>query len=253
MLTRYGVWLNGLGLQDIAESVYITDIKEQATKQQTVTMDRQDGRGTISMAIERQSLTVIVRFAIREYDTRARKDVCSRIRAWAQEGYMTISDRPGQRLYVICSKAPTIESALKWTSEMEVSFTAYDCPWWEAVKPSIVRCPSPSASATLMYTGDVDSPLDVSVTASEPVDAVTIVAGGQVMQFASLGMAPGNELNITHDKRGLLAVTMQGVHAMSKRTADSADDISISPGETRLSFDADGDCSAIFSVRRRFL
>ena len=263
MITRYSVWIDNKGLQDIDPSICITDIMEMEPKQQPLTAAQAWGNGLRLLKMQRQSLSVVVRFAIRERDTVRRRDICTRIRAWAQEGYLTTSDRPGQRLYVVCEKIPTVDSALKWANEMEVTFTAYDVPWWENITPTkcTVTAETPYGdgqyrdTVSMRMIGDVESPLEAVITAAGKTDYLRVYLGDdQFFTFKDLGMKSGDTLTISHDSRGILSLKLNDTSVMNKRTAKSYDELMIPPNKSiSIALIADAICTATFTVRGRYV
>ncbi len=261
MITRYSVWMNNKGLQDIDESIYIKDIREKEPKQQAITAARAWGDGLRLLRLQRKSLSVDVRFEIRERDPARRRDICSRIRSWAREGYLTTSDRPGQRLYVVCDRLPTVDSALRWTRDIEMTFTAYDVPYWEAITPAkcTVTAQTPFGdgqvrdTVTMRMVGDVASPLDATITAAGKINFLRVALGdGQTITLEDLGMKSGDVLTISHDSRGILALKKNGESVLNKRTAKSYDELMISPNESvTIALRADAVCTGVFSVRGR--
>ncbi len=239
MITRYSVWIDNKGLQDIDPSIYITDIKEKEPKQSAVTASQAWGNGLRLLRMQRQSLSVVVRFAIRERDTARRRDICTRIRAWAQEGYLTTSDRPGQRLYVVCEKIPTVTSALKWTDEMEMTFTAYDVPWWEDAQANTATASSSLESEhnwhrAVCYVcnrGTADAPVTVQVTAQGAIDKLLVYRDERnKMAFDDLGMRAGDVFSISYDNRGIVSIKVNDRSVLDKRRGVSGDNFFCEPG-----------------------
>lgn len=263
MITRYSVWINNKGLQDIDESIYITDIREKEPKQQVQTAARAWGDGLRLLRMKRESLSVVVRFAIREQNPARRRDICARIRTWAQEGYLTTSDRPGQRLYVVCEKLPTVDSALRWTREIELTFTAYDMPYWESTTPTkatvtaniLTDAGRYDGYTSVRVAGDVKCPLDAVITATGATDYLRLyTADDQFIILQGLGMKQGDVLTISHDRRGILSMKLGNTSVMSKRTAKSYDDLMIPPNKTfALALRADCVCTATYTARGRSL
>ncbi|MGN1369639.1 MAG: hypothetical protein ACI4WX_12285 [Aristaeellaceae bacterium] len=252
MKTRYSVWMDGISLHDIDPSIYILDIQEQTPKLEAHTASKGMGDGMRLLRIQRQSLSVGIRFAIRERDTERRRDICSRVIAWARDGYLTTSDRPGQRLRVACTRFPTAESALKWTATLEMLFTAYDMPWWEAETPSSATYSGAHGNVVLNVDGYAESLLEASVTAEGEVSSMTIHANGGTFTFADLGLAAGDEMTISHDERGILSIMKGDTSMLGKRTAASADELTVNPGGNTIYFTADASCTAVFSARGRY-
>ena len=82
MQTRYEVKLNGAALSALDESIYITDIQEEAPRMEVSTIGRAGADGQTMTAERRLSLSVRVTFAIRAYDTSRRKEVLGLVHAW---------------------------------------------------------------------------------------------------------------------------------------------------------------------------
>lgn len=251
MITRYRAWMDGQALDAIAESIYITDIKEKTPKMTATTAKRIGGKRLLRM--ERENLQVVIRLMVREYDPARRKDVMTRVRAWANEGWLSLSDRPGKRLYVTCEKLPSVDSTLKWSEEVEMTLTAYDVPYWEDDEPVRVSYSGKDGSVMLANRGDASCPVGATITAGGAVKTMTITAGGQSIQLSGLSLASGGKVTMTHDERGLLSIRCGSVSAMDKRTAASADDLYIPAGVSDIRFVADGNCKAVFEARGRYL
>lgn len=253
MRTRYRVWMNGQALDEIADSICITDIREKTPKMQAETCDRIGGMGTRLLRMARQSLSVAVRFAVREYDTARRREVLNKIRAWAKEGYLQTSDRPWLRLYVTCEKLPNADSALRWTDDVEMTLTAYDCPWWEEDSPVQATYSGSAGSVVIANGGTAESVLDAAITCYGVVDSMRISTGGRAFALSGLGMLHGDKVLIGHDQRGILSIRNgNGDSLMSHRTPESADDLVLSPGDNEILFTADASCTAVFSTRGRY-
>lgn len=253
MITRYRAWKNEIGLQDIHDSIFITDIKEKTPKITAVTAAKPMGGGLHVQRMRRDSLSVVIRLAIRDYSTASRKATMSRVAAWAmEEGYLAIADRPGQRLYVRCEKPPVVESALKWTAETEMTLTAYDSPWWEDDTPTTVSGSGTSFTATLPNPGDVESLVDATIKPSGKLTTFTITANGSTMTFSGLSVASGSTVEITHTPAGLLCVKSGSNSLLAYRTAASADDLTAAAGLNAITFSANTSCAVTFATRGRY-
>lgn len=252
MITRYKVWIDNIGLQDLDDAICITDIKEKTPKLNAVTAAKPLGGGSHLLRLRRESLSITVRFAIRAYDIAVRKRIMSAVRAWAHEGYLSINDRPGQRLWVVCDKPPAVESALKWTAETEMTFTAFALPYWEEDTPSTCTYTGSKGNATLNSTGSLESALEATITPTAALHSFTISANGSVFSFAGLNIASGNAVIISHTPQGILRVKSGSASLLGKRTAASADEIIIKPGANTISFTSDASCTAVFSTRGRY-
>lgn len=240
MITRYGAWLDGLPLDRISPAIYITDIREEPAAMNVLTLPRASGNGSFVTRRTRDSLSVTIRFAIREYDTVRRKAILQDIITWAKKGkHLSISDRPGQRLRVAVDELPTIQSALRWTQELSLTFTAYSSPFWENDYADSLTT---SGAASMTVAGDADSAtVDVSITPSG--DTVTVKADQTTITLTDLSGA----VEITHGDDGLLRIVSGGESILSHRTPESSDDLTATPGRVN-DFSVEGG-TATFRVR----
>ncbi len=262
MMTRYACWLNGQGLHDLDASICILDIAETVPAIRTQTAALAGREGLLVTARRRQSLTVTVTFEIRERDPYRRKAIADQARAWARDGWLAISDRPDQRLYVLCESLPAIGSALRWTGPLTAVFTAYALPFWEADQPvraEVVAPANTAASAALSPVGTApwclmdcqvenqgDAALTTLTIASGAGDTLTLVA-------PSL-LAPGGALTLTHDTAGRLRIAGPTGSLLHTRTAASADDLTLVPGQTaHPAVTADQPVKATFLTRGLFV
>ena len=262
MKTRYNAWMNNIGLQDIDDSIYVVDIVERDPDEEIIKAERSMSGGTRFIRVNRHALSVVIRFVVREHDPARRADIVSRVRAWAKEGYLTTSDKPGKRLYVVCEYLPMVEGAMRWHETLELTLTAYDVPWWEdtsnnccTIEPNV---PSNGTtyigSSTLYQPGTTEAPVDVTVTAKSAMDTFRIDASeNKYYKLEGLGMKGGDVLTITHDERGINYFKVNGASVLKKRTADSQDNVVIPPGHTTLTVRAGGPCKVVCSVRGRYL
>lgn len=250
-MTQFHVWLRGEALESVDSAIRITDVQELPPKELRSTARRCQGDGLTIIEQARQSLTVAVRFLIREARPIQRKAILRQVQTWAAPGgRLTISDRPGQFLNVVAEGLPTIESSLRWTDEMMVQFTACDVPYWE--EEQTVEC-SP---------GRVYIPGNAPHT---PVDFRWIVPGGAAALCISTPMSTitlqgltascGQELVLTH-RQGILTATLGGADVLSARTPDSSDDLLLPCGQSStISLTVNGSASqdGRFSARGRWL
>lgn len=264
MLTRYGVWLNNKGLADIDDSIYIVDIVQPDIDQQVIKAESSLGGGTRYIATRRFSLPVEIHFLVRERNIARRAEILDRIRGWAQPGYLTTTDHPGKRLYVVCSRLPSA-SAQRWTEELTMALTAYDVPYWEDERPlsCTVHCEpynmeasfTHQGTARLYQRGTAPAPMDATITANTALNKVRLVGGEayKYLQFDNLGMKAGDVLTISHDERGILYAKVNGESVLHKRTTASQDDLMVKPGENTIKLRADNVCTAVCEVRGRWL
>ena len=240
MMTRYSAWLDGLPLHEIDPTIYILDIQEEPAQMDVSTAAKAGGFGRFVVMRQRQTLSVTISFAIREYDVTRRKAIMQKVVTWAKGGkYLSINDRPGQRLRVEVDELPTIASALRWTQELSITFTAYAFPFWEN---DYADSMTTSGAASMMVMGDADAaPVDVSITPSG--SSVTVKADKTTITLHDVS---GN-IEISHGDDGILRITSSGESILSHRTPESSDDLTATPGRVNELFVEGG--TATFRVR----
>lgn len=242
MMSRYGVWLDSLPLNEIDENIIITDIQEEPAETDAATYPRGYGDGIFFGRRSRRSLSVVVRFVVYEYNVTRRKTIMQKIVSWAKGGkYLTINDRPGQRLRVEVDSLPTITSALKWTQELSITFTAYAVPYWEEEAATVVNATN-AAIYSAEIPGDADRAMvDAIVQASNTT--VTVKVNKTTISLKDVS----GTVEITHGDDGILRILSNDENILSKRTPESSDDLIAIPGQTN-EFSVSGG-TAIFSVR----
>ena len=252
MITRYRAWMDGEGLHDVDPAVIITDIRESKPEENIVTAGNGYRDGQRVLYRHREALSVTIRFMIREYDVARRKGILSRVLAWAHDGWLQINDRPEQRLRVVCEDMPAITSALKWTEELSVVFTAYAVPYWQETHAVSVSGSGQSGTVHLAPLGDMPCCLEANIsnTGSGTLNILTLTAGNRSFAFSGLGLASGKTLTIRYaEDTGLLRMEIEWESVMNKRTAASADDLLLYPGSNTITFTADQQISGIFKAR----
>lgn len=238
MNTRYALCLNGLGLHDLDERILITDIQESVPKFRTTTVANARYDGLRVTKHTRESLSVTVFFLIREYHTARRKALCSDICAWAASGgWLTLNDRPNQRLHVQCKSLPAITSALRWTDFLSITFTAWETPYWQDTAPVSVHLDAPACqtvSAVMLPPGTAPICfLEAAIVnrGSESASQLVITAGDTVFRLSAPQLIPGDAaLSIGYDDQGFLFIRSNNTSLLQSRTADSSDDLLLTPG-----------------------
>lgn len=251
MITRYRAAMDGVQLDSLDDAIIIHDITEAAPAITTNTLPRPNGDGMIVTSEHRQSLSVNVSFEVHHPDPNARQLILDQVASWCAGKLLTISSRAGKQLHVRCTAYPA-PSALKWTDEITVTFTAYGVPFWEDVlvmrfgRESLFPGEdSGSYSASLASTSDlvpwpvrfsgtVWSAADMTVkAAASAADEFIVKLGSCRIHLTGLDMQPGETLRIGHTEEGYMTLMIDGDNPRSVYTAltsDSNDDLIIRPG-----------------------
>ena len=229
MITRYRAWMNGKALDEIAESIIITDIVEPEPEMDAVSLPLAGRSGSRMQSQHRRSKTVQIQLMIREYDVKTRKDVYSQVLTWAQSGDLEINDREGLVLHGVRLTGDSSISALKWTEKITLSLTAYDVPYWMD-KEALTLEGSGGSPVTLRFAarGNVPGWVDLTVVnkGTEPVYGLVIQTNNKYFFYLTgLILAPESVLVISHDNAGVLSIEVDGKSSMRKRSGLSADDL----------------------------
>ena len=228
-MTRFRIWLDDLGLQDIDPSIHIIDVQEHAPQQALTTAARASGDGLHVLHQSRESLTVAVRFAIREQRPTRRSAILQRIKLWAQQGgSLAVGHRPGLRLMVAPGQLSNF-SSLRWTEALTLTFTAYHVPYWEDVHPTQAT----ASPALLFLPGDAPAaPMDLRWRTSLSGQlALTITTPLSSITFRDMQVGADQELFLSHDA-GVLTATLDGVDIRPHRTPESSDDLLLPCGQS---------------------
>ena len=261
MNSRFAVWMDGQGLQDIDPAVLVLDVTESAPETDLRTAAPAAGAGMRVAALRRMSLTVTVTFLLRERSPVRRAAVMEKIAAWASGKCLTVSYRPEQQLRCRCTALPAAGSALKWHAALTVAFTAFACPFWEARQASAAWITPAAAegAAVLMPAGCAPACAEVLVInqSGQTVNNLRLDCGDTFFAFTGLGLADGERLLVTHDDLGRLQLTVLGETSrsvMARRAARSHDELIALPRcANRVAVTADAPVTAKFTARGRFL
>lgn len=260
MKTRWTCAMNGAALDEIDESVAIKDIREGAAEYAMSTGSNAKYDGLRVLRRVRESVTVEIVAEIRQRDPARRAAVMDKLSAWCQDGVLTVGYRPGQRLRCICVQRPSVESALRWTREVTIRFTAYAMPWWEDESPA--EALATGSGAGVLHPGGTAAETlveaEVTNTSDTVAEEVEIRCGNTMMRFSGLGLAAGEKLLAVYDEAGLLRLRMVGEggerSAMDKREAASSDDlVARSQQDNLVAVSADAAVEAVFRVRGRYV
>ena len=245
--------LNGIALESVDPRLYVQDIAEEI-RMRVDTAPRVDRGLRLIGAPEREGLTVTLRFMVKERDRAARARVISRVNAWAREGWLTVSTRPEQRLYVVCTQ-PAGSETYRWSGDMQLTLTACGEACWQDRYPTAASVSGSAGEAVLRPLGTRPCPLEARIVnrSGEALNALSLTVNGRRMAFEGLGLAEEETLEIACDEYGLLKAAVNGAGRLSCRTADSADALTLTPcRENAVRFAADGTCGVTLYARGRY-
>lgn len=241
--------INGNWLSAVSKSIFIDDISEDSPALQikALSMATYDGQHVTQK--NRQKLAVTITFEIHEHSAAVRKMINADVCKWAQNGWLSLYDRPYQKLYVVCDKLPSISSSLKWTQKMTVGFAAYAMPFWQNTLPVKATFTGTTGKVLIKPDGLIDCYLEAKISATaSAVNSLTITANGKSYSFSGLKLQKGQFLEIGYEStHHIQTMTIGGASVLSKRSAASADDLFLTPRKTNeISVTADQPVSATF-------
>lgn len=257
MITRYSVALNGVQLDALDAAIVITDIQYDPPSREILSSRNAGGDGARYRRTRTNSASVVVQFEIHEQDIQRRQDVCEAVQRWCLPGgHLTTGDRPCKRLAVICERPPVVDSALRWTGKLNITFTACSVPFWQDAWPVRIGV-SAGAPASLYVPGNAaNAMVDVSLTnkGASVITQADIAADETAFHFSGLQLAAGQTLEIGHDFDGLPYAKVGEASVLHLRTAASSDDLRMRPMRSgSVSAGTDGNASATFCVRGLYL
>ena len=244
--------LNGQEFLLLDPRLYIQDIEEQI-KVTAETVKRPVYGTTLAGQLGHDLLNITITFMIKEADRAKRQQVIQCVNGWAKSGWLTLSTRPGLRLYVHCTQ-PVNHTAFTWSDDLSLTFTAYDESYWQSVLPVTATASGTAATLHLNPGGTRPCCLEARITStSSTVNAVTLTVNGRVFAFERLALAKNKTLVIGYDERHLLYATVDGVSKLSCRTAASADDLWLEPSaDNSVRFTAGAACSVTLSAKGEY-
>lgn len=232
MRTEITCSLNDIGVQDLNDRIYVEDIKEEP-KVSNETANRA-GFGLFPMTKPyREELTITVTLYVKDRNRLRRRDIFDRILDWCEDGgWLRTNIRPGQRIYVHCTKMPSIE-AYNLSSRLEAEFSAYGFPYWQDIAPVQVASSSAVRDAAIIIrpNGTKDTFLEAEIApATGTLTDVILMCGTQSIVLSGLAATTAAPLMIYYDELSLQHIEVGGVSQLSKRTPASADDIILTAG-----------------------
>ena len=205
-------------------------------------------------ALRHEALTVTVRFMIKEESRAERMQVITRINGWAREGWLTVSMRPGLRLYALCTQAADCASQ-RWNGEMELVFTACGTGCWEETTPRTAVLSAAGGRVNIVPRGTRPCKLEAQMInqSGAAIAWVELRTENAYWRFEGLELAAGKALVLTHDEYGVLQAVADGEKVMRCRTAGSADELLLTPGQSNeVRFSAGGACAVTIAARGVF-
>lgn len=269
----YDVSLRGVSLSSLADEIIVRDIVEMPPTEDRQTSKRAMHAGTRVNSVIRRTLPIKIVYNVRAYNGTRRAEIMDKISEWVGiGGKLTITTRPGKRLFVKPEGIPRLDSTLKWTEDLTMTLTAYEQPYWEDEAAVVAQCEAKWSEAhsayydakTISVPGNLPKvPMTMSLwNTSDDIllTSLKIVADETFFEFKDIAIEPGGIfagfVEIKYDENDILSIVdvMTEVSLMKNRTAESSDDLLVRCGKTnQIHIYADAPCRAQFEARGRWL
>ena len=249
-------WIDGVALSSVGPFL-IQQVYEDAPALEITEGERPGRSGQLLITRKRQTLKVAMELVIAErFDLMLRTHYMEVLAGWAQGSTLELSSHPGRRLNVACTGEPALNEARNYASGIRIEWTAYEVPYWEDKTATELTLSGDDEEDDLMIPGTVPAPVSLTVTVSSASSAAltdfSVTVGGSTVVLDELEIAATGVITFGRDARDNLMIRSGTTGLLSKRTAESADDLIAGPGITTVSFTGDVACDVVFSVRGRW-
>lgn len=250
-LRRLNAWIDDAAIKDIDGDIHVVNIFDNAPQIEMEYGGITGKNGQYLLGRSNKSRKIGIEFDIRElYNLSRRAAIVDAVNAWAKDGILKVSYRPEQRIRVIRATPAHFDAAKDVTNSYTVEFEACAVPYWECDIPSTLQLSGTIGTDTLYVPGSAPAAPEIEVKATGgTLNALTLAYAGRAMAFQNLNIAVNKSLIISHDDRGWLKITSDGVSKLPLRTAASVDDFTALPGEIEVAFAADVACTVDITAR----
>ena len=234
--------LGGTQLDSLHSSIVIRNVDPGVPHESVNAVNRMGGFGQRMTSHHWETLEVRVTFAIDvpKRNLALRREVFDKVVKWALGcGWLTTNQMSGKRMYADKAILPSGGDMWDWTGDYTITFRAYGVPFWQDDTATT------STGSSITVPGELETVCDVEVenTGSSTIDSLTVTVGSSTISFTNLGLAEDEVLKIGHGTDGLLWIriyesSINYRNAMDKRTAGSADDLTVKPGTNAITVSA---------------
>lgn len=249
------VWIDGIRLQDAEPLAKVRQLTEDVPALEVTAAAPVGWDGQRAPMIRRRSLRVTLAAQIHEvYDLARRSQAQENIAAWAQGQLLTVSYRPGRRLRVKLTKAPSIGKARDYTQEITAEWTAFEVPYWEDEIERIYRGTNgASGTVSLWQAGSKAAPVDAEIIPAAALSALTLTCGGESLVFSfAAPVAAGTVIRIGHTGEDWLTAAAGESSILTSLQPQSADILTAQPGHNEATWTADASCEVTLRTRGRY-
>ena len=265
------IYLNGIAVSDAVPKILINGVTVEKPEIKTSFADRPFG-GRVKNSIYRSFIKITLEAQFRAVGKPILRAECvDRLNAWAAKpGYITLSNRPGKRIYAECVQFASEGTLHKSAEVASVSFESVFSPYWENEQPATALVVLPgggeTAEAEMNLECTYETPVSAAVTVRDtPIQSLTLRVGDTSITLESPETADeeGNTfkepfadandtIEIIHDF-GVMTITKNGIGIYSLLTPDSSDELIAQPGINIVSVSASAPVTCVFKAHGRWV
>ena len=259
MILNRRVALNGNYLDELHELIVIRSVNDGYPEETENTVPLMGGVGLKVTDQHWNQLEVTVSFGImvQKLDMALRQEILDAVKNWAlQKGWLTVSYKPGRRMYVDKVVLPAAANLWEWTKDFTVSFIARNIPFWQQETPDVVTVGTAmKVSRYVPVAGMLRTVLDFECEnqSGMTISSLSVQAQGSIIQLAGFSLASGKILSINHGTDGRLRITADGSSILDCRTEGSSDDLYVDPGSRQVQVIAQRSGRMVMSATGRYL
>ncbi|MBO4794286.1 MAG: hypothetical protein J5556_06965 [Deltaproteobacteria bacterium] len=246
--------IGGASLRAADSHIYVTNIAQEVRTQATFSENiGRDGRRR--GRVRREVIRVTVSFRIWEFSSVTdREAILEKANAWARDGYLTVSTKPGRRMAVQCAARAAASDPRNYKEDYQIVFESSQAPYWEAAAATTFTLSGTSQTKTISVPGTHEAVFEATVThSSGTLNTLSLQVGGTKMEFAALTVGSATTFYIDHDSEGRLRIYAgSSTTKYHCRSAASDDELIAGPGSVTAKLSADASCSVTLSCRGRY-
>lgn len=262
MILKRRVQFNNIHLDALDPSIVIRRVETGTPRETVKTVSKMGGFGQRITSRHWETLECAVSFAIDKpkRDLSGRRAVFDAVNTWAAgTGWLKCTERPDRQMYVESVTFPNPGDLWDWTDEYTITFHAYSVPFWQDITSTSAsgNINAGTGSLTLRASGNVQTVLNGTFQnlSNGTMDTFSITVNGNTISLSDIALESYDSLYISHDDSGLLKITKGPVivSLYDKRSADSADDLYLNPGNNTVSITTPARIAVVCSAYGRYL
>ena len=253
-MRRLEIWLNNESIRDAEPRVLLRNFRETAPEVETVFGENAGRDGQRLISRRRLVKEIQIDFQIRElYDMGARQEAIDSVNRWARDGILRTNTQPFKQIRVVATGWATMAQARDYTDTYTITFAALT-PYWEDETPTKTTLTGTSAEGEILNGGSADTPVSVTITpaAGTTMSSATVTVGESTITVNEISATASAPLKVSYDDSGLMSIPVGTAGALSKRTAQSDDDLIAAPGVNDVSVETDVSVTAELTLRGRY-